>query len=200
MDNFYVRSWWVLALRGIFGILFGVLALLWPGLTLLTLVALFAAYALLGGIASVIGAFSNRRANDDWWLPFLLGLVSIGAGIVAITNPFLTALVLVLVMGANALVTGVLDIIAAVRLRKLVPGGWLLALSGIVAVVFGAFVFLFPAAGALALVWLVSLYAIVTGALLLTLAVRARALVKGGPRIPRTERRAMSDRRVSHAH
>lgn len=200
MNNFYLRSWWVPALRGIFGILFGLLALMWPGLTLLTLVALFAAYALLGGIASVIGAIGHRRVDDDWWLPLLLGLVSIGAAIVAVVNPVLTTLVLVMVIAANALVTGVLDIAAAVRLRRELHGEWLLALSGIASVVFGALVFMYPLAGAIALVWLVSVYAIVTGVLLLSLAVRVRAHVTRHRAEPEVERRVRPDRRMAGAH
>lgn len=201
MDNFFVRSWWVLALRGALGILFAVLALAWPKLTLLTLIALFAAYALLGGIASVVGALRNRKKDDDWWLLFLLGLVSIGAGLVAVTNPALTALVLVLVIGANALVTGVLDVIAAIRLRKAIEGEWILALNGLASIAFGAIVFFFPETGALAMVWLIGLYAFVTGVLLLVAAIRARAALRGTVQRPHGERRGMVvDRRVSSAH
>jgi hypothetical protein len=198
MDNFFVRSWWVLALRGIFGIVFAVLALMWPGLTLLTLSVLFAAWALASGIVAVIGAIRHRRTEDDWWVPLLLGLVSIGAGIVAMLNPALTALVLVLVVGANALVSGVLDIVAAIRLRKAIRGEWLLALSGLASIVFGALVFLFPAAGAFALVWLISLYAFVSGVLLLAASLRARSLARRTA--PPGERRVVPDRRMAGAH
>ena len=175
MHELLLQSWWMLALRGAIALLFGVLAFVWPGLTLLWLVALFAAYALVGGVASVIGAVRHRHSDDEWWLILLLGLVSIGAGVIAIVHPGLTALVLVLVIGANALVTGVLDIAVAIRLRKSMQGEWLLILSGIASVVFGVLVFLFPGAGALALVWLISVHALVTGVLLLALAFRARA-------------------------
>jgi uncharacterized membrane protein HdeD (DUF308 family) len=198
MDNFFVRAWWVLALRGIFGIVFAVLALMWPGLTLLTLSVLFGAWALAAGVVAVTGAVRHRRTDDDWWLPLLLGLVSIGAGIVALWNPVLTALVLVLVMGANALVSGVLDIVAAIRLRKAIRGEWMLALSGIASIIFGALVFLFPAAGAFALVWLISVYALVSGALLLVAAFRARALARGT--VEHGERRSVPDRRMAGAH
>jgi uncharacterized membrane protein HdeD (DUF308 family) len=200
MKHFYLSSWWVPALRGIVGILFGVLALMWPGLTLFTLVALFAAYALLGGIASVVGAIGHRKVDDDWWLPMLLGLVSIGAAVVAVVNPLLTTLVLVMVIGANALVSGVLDIVAAVRLRKEIAGEWLLAASGICSVVFGALVFMYPLAGALALVWMVSIYALLTGALLLVLAIRMRALTAAPRGAPQLERRLHADRRHAPAH
>lgn len=200
MNSFYVRSWWVAALRGVLGILFGVLALMWPGLTLLTLVALFAAYAMLGGIASVIGAISHRKVDDDWWIPLLLGLVSIGAAVVAVVNPVLTTLVLVMVIAANALVSGVLDIVAAARLRRELHGEWMLALSGIASVVFGALVFLYPLAGAIAMVWLISIYAIINGALLLSLAIRARTVTARAQARPAVERRVLPDRRMAGAH
>lgn len=117
----------------------------------------------------------HRHSDEKWWLILLLGLVSLGAGVSAILLPGLTALVLVLVMGANALVTGVLDIAVAIRLRKAIRGEWLLILSGSASLVFGVLVFLFPGAGALALVWLIRVHAIVTGVLLLALAFRVRA-------------------------
>lgn len=197
MDSFFVRSWWVPAMRGLAGILFGVLALAWPRLTLLTLILLFAAYALVAGFASVAGAIRHRRSDDDWWVALLLGLVSIGAGVVAVMNPAVTTLVLVLVMGANALVSGVLDIFAAIRLRRMIEGEWLLVLSGLASVAFGAIVFLVPGAGALALVWLVSMYATVTGVLLLALSLRMRA--HGAAPRPGEDRRSLPDRRIAAA-
>src|SRR5258708_33238527 len=112
------QVWWMFAWRGAVALLFGVLALAWPGLTLLWLVALFAAYARIGGSRSVVGAVRFRKTDDHWWLALLLGLASLGAGLIAIFHPDLTALVLVLLMGANAIVTGVLDIAIAIRLRK----------------------------------------------------------------------------------
>jgi uncharacterized membrane protein HdeD (DUF308 family) len=168
------RNWWMFALRGVVAIAFGVLALAWPALTLLGLVALFAAFALLNGAASVVGALQNRSGDEHWWLALLLGLVSLGAGVIAIVSPGLTALVLVLLMAANAIVTGVLDIALAIRLRRAIRGEWVLILAGVVSIVFGVLVFLFPGAGALALVWLISVYAIASGILLLAAAWRLR--------------------------
>src|ERR1700704_1815813 len=118
MKELLARSWWMLALQGAVSVLFGVLAVLWPGLTLLWLVALFAAYALIGGAVALYGAVKNRTMDKGWWLILVLGLVSVAAGVIAIFNPELTALALVLLMGANALVTGVLEIAVAIRLRK----------------------------------------------------------------------------------
>jgi uncharacterized membrane protein HdeD (DUF308 family) len=200
MNASLFQSWWILALRGVIGILFGVLALTWPDLTLLALVALFAAYALLSGAVSVIGAVRNRARDDDWWLVLLLGLVGIGAGVIAIVHPTLTALVLVLVMGANALITGVLDIVAAIRMRKVIRDEWMLVLSGIASIVFGVLVFLFPGAGALAMVWLISAYALVTGALMLVLAFRVRAKTKVTTGAIEEDRRVTPDRRMTPAH
>src|SRR5258705_3258893 len=98
MKELLARSWWMLALQGIVALLFGVLALLWPGLTLLWLVAMFAAYAIISGAVAVYGASKNRTMDKGWWLILVLGLVSVAAGVLAIFNPGLTALMLVLLM------------------------------------------------------------------------------------------------------
>jgi uncharacterized membrane protein HdeD (DUF308 family) len=188
----------VLTLRGVIAILFGVLALMVPGITLLGLIALFAAYALLGGAVSVFAAIRNKTDDDYWWLLLLWGLVSIGAGVMAVAHPGLSTLILVLVIGANALITGVLDIVAAFRLRKVVKGEWLMALSGVVSIVFGALLFLFPGPGALALVWVIGAYAVITGGILLGVAIRLQSQTR--TRNDGEERRVRSDRRVSHAH
>src|SRR6267142_2426649 len=147
MEKLISRAWWMFAWRGAVAVLFGVLALAWPGLTLLWLVALFAAFALLGGGAALIAGIKNRKSDEDWWLALLLGLVGLAAGVIAILHPDLTALVLVLWMGANAIVTGILDIAVAVRLPF---GRWFPVAAGIVSIAFGVLGFLFPAAGALA--------------------------------------------------
>jgi uncharacterized membrane protein HdeD (DUF308 family) len=176
MNETLVNSWWVLAMRGVIAIAFGVFALMLPSITLLSFVVLFSAFAIFGGAAWATAAFHNRRTDEHWWVLLLAGILSIGAGIIALVHPTLTALVLVLLIGANALVTGVLDLVVAVRLRKKIHGEFLLVLSGIASLVFGAIVFLYPlGAGAVALVWMVAIYAIFTGAMMLALAVRVRA-------------------------
>ena len=187
MEDLISRTWWVLALQGACALAFGILALLWPDITLLWLVALFAAYALIAGVMTVVGVVRNRRREEYWWLLLRLALSSKGAGVIAVLHPDLTALVLVLLMGANALVNGVLHIALAIQLRKVIRGEWLMVAAGIVSIVFGILVFLFPGAGALALVWLISAYAILIGILLLAVALRARALAKASGRRPRRE-------------
>jgi uncharacterized membrane protein HdeD (DUF308 family) len=174
MDALLGRAWWMLALRGAAGILFGLLALFWPGLTLLLLVAMFAAYALIGGIAAVSAAIRNRSIRTDWWIPLLLGLCMIASGVIALAAPGVTALVLITLMGANAIVTGVFDLIAWVRLKRRGRTQWLLLSIGSLSILFGIFVLVYPGAGALALVWMIGTYAIVTGALLLVLGLGAR--------------------------
>lgn len=174
-----LRSWWMLALRGVLALLFGVLALLMPGPTVLSLVLLFAVYALLAGIVYLVGTVRNRRHATgahapDWWLLLALGVVSVLAGILATMRPALAALVLVLIIGVNALITGVLDIVLAVRLRNHARGGdWLLLASGVASIIFGTVLIVLPGVGALALVWLIGVYAIVAGILYLTMAVRS---------------------------
>ncbi|MES2819973.1 MAG: DUF308 domain-containing protein [Pseudomonadota bacterium] len=174
MKELLLETWWMLALRGVSALAFGVLALLWPGITLVVLIALFAAYALVSGVLALLTAFKQRRRSRDWWLFLLLGLVGLAAGAIALFHPALTLLVLILLIGANALIGGVLDIIGAIRLRKRIHHEWLLILAGLLSVAFGLLMLLFPGFGALALVWIVSFHATLYGALLLALAWRAR--------------------------
>lgn len=176
MNEIILKHWWLLALRGAIAVLFGLLAIAWPAITLLTLALFFAAFALLAGAVWTFGAIASRTTDQRWWLMLLLGLVSLAAGVLAAIDPALTTLALVLVMGVNALVSGVIDIVVAVRLRRHMRGEWLLLLSGVVAVVFGIIVLMFPTgAGALALALLTACYALITGSLLLALAFQVRA-------------------------
>lgn len=196
MTEMLARSWRLLAMRGVITIVFGVLALTWPALTLLAFVALFAAYTLLIGAVTVVGALKGRTSNEDWWLPLMVGLASLGAGAIAIIHPDLTALVLLFVIGANAMITGVLDIATAIGLRKTIRNEKLLILNGIASIAFGVLVFLFPTAGALALGWLIGVFAILSGILLLAFAFRLRAKIRGATSVEKN-RRTMRDRRVS---
>jgi uncharacterized membrane protein HdeD (DUF308 family) len=180
MDELLGRAWWMLILRGAVALLFGSLALFWPALTLLLLIVLFSAYAIAGGIVAIAGAIRYRATHAGWWVPLLLGICSIGAGLIAAFLPGITALVLVAVIGANAIITGVFDLIAATRLHKRLRNAWMLVLTGVLSLLFGIFVLIFPGAGALALVWLIGVYALFTGALLFVLGVTARAWHRDG--------------------
>ncbi len=169
------RNWWTLALRGALAIAFGVLAFLWPGLTLLALVILFAAYALSDGILSIVGGIRTAKRSERWWLMVLGGVLGIVAGVLAIVWPAITAIALLALIAAWAIVTGVFQVFAAYRLRRLIEGERLLALAGVASVAFGILMFVFPTAGALAVVWVIAAYAIAYGVLLLTLAFRLRS-------------------------
>jgi uncharacterized membrane protein HdeD (DUF308 family) len=168
------RNWWALALRGVAAIVFGVLTFVLPGVTLAVLVFMFGAYALVDGIFNLIAATRGREDERPWWGLVIEGLISIAAGIVTFMWPGLTALVLLYVIGAWAVITGILEIVAAIRLRKLITGEVWLALGGVLSLAFGVLLFLFPAAAALALVLWTGAYAVVFGALLLGLAFRLR--------------------------
>jgi uncharacterized membrane protein HdeD (DUF308 family) len=170
--------WWVFALRGVAAVLFGVLAFVWPGITLAVLVLLWGAFALADGVLALIAAF--RTTNDHRWGLILEGIVGIAAGVVTFIWPGLTALVLLYIIAAWAILTGVLELVAAVRLRKVIDNEWWLALGGIASVLFGLVLVLAPGAGALAVVWLIGLYAIVFGVLMLLLAWRLRGVHEAG--------------------
>jgi uncharacterized membrane protein HdeD (DUF308 family) len=170
------RNWWVVALRGLFAIVFGLFALVWPRLTLEVLVLFIGAYALVDGVFAVIAAFTNRAGHDSWWVLLLEGLVGIAAGIVILLQPGLATLVLLYVIAFWAIVTGVLEVVAAIQLRKEIPGEWLLALSGLASLILGALLLIFPAAGAVAVAWVIGVYAILFGVFLFSLSLRLRQL------------------------
>jgi uncharacterized membrane protein HdeD (DUF308 family) len=167
-------NWWALALRGVAAIIFGVLAFVLPGVTLAALILLFGGYALVEGVLNVIAAVRGRGDDQPWWALLLEGLVSIAAGIVAFAVPGLTALALLYVIAAWAIVTGVLEIVAAIRLRRRIAGEAWLVLNGVLSIAFGVLTMLAPGAGALSLVWLIGAYAIVFGALLVGLSLQLR--------------------------
>jgi uncharacterized membrane protein HdeD (DUF308 family) len=175
------RNWWVVALRGIVAIIFGLLALIWPGLTLFVLIALFGAYALVDGIFAVIAGIASYGRNERWWAVLLEGIAGIVLGLLTFFYPGTTALVLVFFIAAWALITGVFEIAAAIRLRKEIEGEWMMVLSGLLSIIFGLFLVVAPGAGALGLTLVIGAYAIVFGILLIILAFRLRGL-------PRDER------------
>jgi uncharacterized membrane protein HdeD (DUF308 family) len=167
-------NWWLLALRGLVAVVFGVLALMWPGATLITLVWLFGAFALLNGILSLVLAAKTPKGYPKVGSLIFGGLLGILAGLLALVMPGITALGLLILIAAWAIVTGVMELVAAVRLRKIITNEWLLILVGIASVAFGVILLLRPAAGALALIWLIGAWALVFGILLMILAFRMR--------------------------
>jgi uncharacterized membrane protein HdeD (DUF308 family) len=165
------RNWWALALRGLVAVLFGLLTFLIPGITLVTLVLLFGAYALADGVFNVIAFF--RVASHHWAL-LTEGVVGIIAGILTFVWPAITALVLLYLIAFWAIFTGLLEIIAGIRLRKAIASEWLLLVMGVLSLLFGVFILFAPGAGALAIVLWIGAYALVFGTTLLVLAFRLR--------------------------
>jgi uncharacterized membrane protein HdeD (DUF308 family) len=169
------RNWWALALRGAAAIVFGFIALFWPPAAIAALVAVFGAYAVVDGIFNLVHAVQAGRAGERWgWLLFE-GIVSLLVGIVTFFSPGVTVVVLLLWIAAWSLVTGVAEIVTAIRLRKAIRGEWLLALSGIVSIAFGALLFISPLLGAIAIAIWVGAYALVFGALLVGLSLRLKS-------------------------
>jgi uncharacterized membrane protein HdeD (DUF308 family) len=174
MRNALAVNWWALVIRGIAGIIFGVITFAWPGITLTALVLLFGAYALVDGVVSLVGAVRAVRSHERWGVLTLEGVAGIGAAIITVLWPAITALSLVFVIAAWAIVTGVFEIVAAIRLRRLIQGEWLLALSGIASVIFGILLTIAPLAGFLVIAIWVGAYALVFGILLVALGFRLR--------------------------
>jgi uncharacterized membrane protein HdeD (DUF308 family) len=170
------QLWWVLLLRGICATLFGVFAILWPGVTLWVLIIVFGAYALVDGVAGIALGISGRVNGRTWWEMILLGLLGVLAGVVAFLWPALTAVILLIIIALWAIIRGVLEIIAAIKLRKMIEGEWLLILSGLLSVAFGVLLLLRPGAGALAVMWLIGIYMIVFGITAIALSLRLRSL------------------------
>jgi uncharacterized membrane protein HdeD (DUF308 family) len=173
VDTFRL-NWWLLALRGLLAVLFGALAFVWPGVTLITLVWLFGAFALLNGILSLVLAAKAPKGFPKVGSLILGGLLGILAGLLAFVMPGITALGLLILIAAWAIMTGVMDLVAAVRLRKIITNEWLLILAGIASVAFGILLLFQPAVGALALIWWIGAWAIVLGILLMIVAFRLR--------------------------
>jgi uncharacterized membrane protein HdeD (DUF308 family) len=171
------RGWWLLVLRGLAALTFGVLTLVVPGISLASLVLLFGAYSMADGIFCLWNAVAGPRDHESWWVLLLGGLVGIGVGVLTFIAPGVTALGLLIYIAVWAIATGVLEIVAAVRLRREITGEWALALAGLASIVFGVLIMARPGAGALALLWLIGSYAILFGALLLVLAFKARSFV-----------------------
>ncbi len=167
------KNWWVLLLRGLASIVFGILAFAWPGITIISLVILYGAYALVDGLFSLYAAIVGGGPAPRWWLA-IVGVAGVLAGLVAFFMPGLTALTLLLLIGAWAIVSGIFEIVGAIRLRKEIDNEWMLILHGAITVLFGVLLMAMPGPGALAMIWVIGAYAIAAGVILILLAFRLK--------------------------
>jgi uncharacterized membrane protein HdeD (DUF308 family) len=178
----YRHSWWTLALRGLVAVIFGLLTFILPGITLTTLVLLFGAYVLVDGVFA-IAAGLKARESKRWWVLLIEGVLGVIAGVLTFLMPGMTALFLLGLVAAWAMLTGVTEIVAAIQMRKYITNEWLLALSGVASLLFGVLLLINPGIGLLTLVWFIGAYVMVFGILLLALAFRLRGLERSTQRM-----------------
>jgi uncharacterized membrane protein HdeD (DUF308 family) len=174
MVTVLARNWGLVAVRGVIALAFGLLTIARPGITLAVLVILFGAYALVDGLFAVWSALANRRGEPHWVALLLAGLAGIVIGIVTFLMPGVTALFLLYLIAAWAIIRGAAEIAMAIQLRKVLTGEWLLGLAGVLSVLFGLFLVMFPGPGALAVVLWIGIWAVVLGAVIIALAFRLR--------------------------
>jgi uncharacterized membrane protein HdeD (DUF308 family) len=167
------ENWWAIALRGVLGILIGIIAFMLPVTTMVALVWLFGAYAILDGLFNLITVWRKGRTRP-WWAMVLEGVLGVGVGIVSFVWPGLTALALIYLIASWGILTGILEVVAAIRLRKEIEGEWLLALSGVFSIALGGLFAIAPDAGAVALVWVWGAYTAAFGILFTWLSFRLR--------------------------
>src|SRR6184192_3903576 len=170
------RHWWIPVIRGIAAIVFGIIASVYPGLTIATLVLFFGAWVLIDGIFRIVGAIGHRASDSDWGWQLVIGLLGIVVGFLTFHAPQITALALVIYIAAWALMIGASEIAAAVKLRREIKGEWFLILMGLASIVFAVLLLWNPVAGAAAVIWLIAWYAVVLGVLAIFFGFRLRTL------------------------
>jgi uncharacterized membrane protein HdeD (DUF308 family) len=178
MLHVLARNWWALLIRGIAAIIFGILAFLWPGATGVALVILFGAYAFVDGIFAIVSAVRAAQAHERWGAFLIEGIIGLAIAAVTIYDLRLTAFALYLTIAAWALLTGIFELVAAIRLRKEIQNEWLLILGGIASIVFGILMIVYPLAGVVTVIWLIGAYAIVFGVMMIGLSLRLRPFAK----------------------
>jgi len=168
------NRWWTFVARGVFAILFGLLTLMLPQLTLIVLVLMFGGFVLIDGLFTIVLALTRHKEFDRWWWALIEGLFGVVLGLLAFIWPGITGFVLLMLIVAWAIVTGILEIGAAIQLRRVIENEWLLAFSGLLSVGLGVAMLVWPGAGAVALAWLIGIYAIIFGISLISLGIRLK--------------------------
>ena len=174
LANILSRYWWMILLRGLAWLVFGILVFTQPAISLVTLTLLFGAFALVDGITNTVTAIGGRRENENWGVLLLTGLAGIAIGALTFYDPSITALGLLFYIAVWVTGTGLLQVVAGIRLRKEIEGEWWLIATGVLSVLFGVLILMFPGAGALGIAFAIGWFAIVYGALLIGLSLRLR--------------------------
>ncbi|MEJ1932174.1 HdeD family acid-resistance protein [Nostoc sp. NIES-2111] len=174
MGKRLARNWWTVALRGAIAIIFGLVALCWPTLTLASLVYLFASFWLVGGILLAIAAFQERLQNIHSRLLLVEGIIGLAVGAIAFISPGIAGFVLLYLIAIWAIGTGLFELIASLQLQQTIENKWLPAIAGIVSIIFGLILIIWPVAQALTFLWLIAAYNVLFGMLLLILGLRLR--------------------------
>ncbi len=172
--DFLERNWWVLLVRGIAAIVFGIAAFAWPAPTIAILVMLFGAYVLVDGVFGVVEAIRYRNRMDRWWVWLLEGALGIVVGALMLFMPGVTAYFLLMFIAFWAIFGGILRIVAAIQLRRAISGEWLLGLGGALSILFGVLLIAMPGAGILSLLWLIAIWAVLLGVVFIFLGLRLR--------------------------
>jgi uncharacterized membrane protein HdeD (DUF308 family) len=172
MLDVLTRKWWAVALRGLLAIVFGIVALAFPGVTLVSLAIVFGAYAFVSGVFAIVGAFGSRGREAVWYV--LEGILGIAVGIATFFFPGMTAQALVLLIGLWAILIGIFEVVAGFELP--IERDWLLVIAGMASIIFGVLVFIYPVSGALAIAWLIGIYALVFGVTMLVFGIRLRVV------------------------
>ncbi len=177
----YSTYWWIILVRGLLAILLGVVALVWTQALTLAILFIFGAYAFVDGTLAVVTGINHRYTNPNWWLTLLEGLAGITAGLVAFLFPTFAVVVALYLIAAWAIITGILEIATAIQLRAEVTNEWAMALTGLISIVLGIILVLYPATGATAIVFVLGIYALIFGALMVYLAFRVRSMLDNAP-------------------
>lgn len=171
-------NWWVVLFRGLFAVIMGILAVMMPGITLVSLLMVYGAFTIADGITAIWIGVAARHGERIWWEMVATGALAILAGLVVSLWPGLTAMVFVVMIGIFAIIRGVFEIIAAIQLRKVIDDEWMLIFSGVVSVLFGGMLVIRPGEGAIAMVLLIGAFMIAIGAMTVALSMRLRHISK----------------------
>lgn len=175
---FLARNWWMFLIRGILALIFGIVALFFPASAFLSLVIVFGAFAFVDGIFAIISAFTSNARSENWWWLMLEGAVGIVIGVLTFLQPAAMGEAWLILIAAWAIVTGILEVITAIRLRKVIEGELWMIIGGLISVAFGVLVMVYPTSGAFAIGYMVAFYAIIFGAMFIMLALGMRKFLK----------------------